>query len=60
MNAAALAVMLGDGGPVLFKQTRVGKDGVGFELLKLRTMVVGGTSTIAPRSPLTLFALITY
>jgi lipopolysaccharide/colanic/teichoic acid biosynthesis glycosyltransferase len=26
---------------VLYKQTRVGKDGVDFELLKLRTMVVG-------------------
>ncbi len=38
---AALAVKLGDGGPVLFRQTRVGKDGVDFELLKLRTMVVG-------------------
>jgi lipopolysaccharide/colanic/teichoic acid biosynthesis glycosyltransferase len=38
---AALAVKLGDGGPVLFKQTRVGKDGKDFELLKLRTMVVG-------------------
>ena len=38
---AALAVKLGDGGPVLFKQTRVGKDGEDFELLKLRTMVVG-------------------
>jgi lipopolysaccharide/colanic/teichoic acid biosynthesis glycosyltransferase len=38
---AALAVKLGDGGPVLFKQTRVGKDGQDFELLKLRTMVVG-------------------
>jgi lipopolysaccharide/colanic/teichoic acid biosynthesis glycosyltransferase len=38
---AALAVKLGDRGPVLFKQTRVGKDGEDFELLKLRTMVVG-------------------
>jgi lipopolysaccharide/colanic/teichoic acid biosynthesis glycosyltransferase len=38
---AALAVKLGDGGPVLFRQTRVGKDGRDFELLKLRTMVVG-------------------
>ncbi|MHB1242917.1 MAG: sugar transferase [Gaiellaceae bacterium] len=38
---AALAVKLGDGGPVLFRQTRVGKDGADFELLKLRTMVVG-------------------
>ena len=41
LAAAAIAVKLGDGGPVLFKQTRVGKDGRDFELLKLRTMVVG-------------------
>ncbi len=26
---------------MLYRQTRVGRDGVGFELLKLRTMVVG-------------------
>lgn len=38
---AALATKLEDGGPVLYRQTRVGKDGVDFELLKLRTMVVG-------------------
>jgi lipopolysaccharide/colanic/teichoic acid biosynthesis glycosyltransferase len=38
---SALAVKLGDGGPVLYRQTRVGKEGVDFELLKLRTMVVG-------------------
>ena len=38
---AALAVKLSDGGPVLYRQTRVGKDGRDFELLKLRTMVVG-------------------
>ncbi len=41
LAAAALAVKLSDGGPVLYRQTRVGKDGVDFELLKLRTMVVG-------------------
>jgi lipopolysaccharide/colanic/teichoic acid biosynthesis glycosyltransferase len=41
LAAAALAVKLGDGGPVLYRQTRVGKDGEDFELLKLRTMVVG-------------------
>ena len=40
LGVAAAAVKLGDGGPVLFRQTRVGKDGVDFELLKLRTMVV--------------------
>ena len=38
---AALAVKLEDGGPVLYRQTRVGRDGTDFELLKLRTMVVG-------------------
>jgi lipopolysaccharide/colanic/teichoic acid biosynthesis glycosyltransferase len=38
---SSLAVKLEDGGPVLYRQTRVGKDGVDFELLKLRTMVVG-------------------
>jgi exopolysaccharide biosynthesis polyprenyl glycosylphosphotransferase len=37
---SALAVKLEDRGPVLYRQTRVGKDGVDFELLKLRTMVV--------------------
>jgi lipopolysaccharide/colanic/teichoic acid biosynthesis glycosyltransferase len=38
---AAVAIKLEDGGPVLFRQTRVGKDGVDFELFKLRTMVAG-------------------
>ena len=39
---AALAVKLAGGrGPVLYRQARVGKDGADFELLKLRTMVVG-------------------
>jgi lipopolysaccharide/colanic/teichoic acid biosynthesis glycosyltransferase len=42
---AALAVKLTDGGPVLFRQERVGKDGVPFELLKLRTMIVGAEAT---------------
>jgi lipopolysaccharide/colanic/teichoic acid biosynthesis glycosyltransferase len=41
LAAAALAVKLQDGGPVLYRQRRVGKDGEEFELLKLRTMVVG-------------------
>jgi lipopolysaccharide/colanic/teichoic acid biosynthesis glycosyltransferase len=40
LAAAAIAVKLEDGGPILFRQTRVGKDGEDFELLKLRTMVV--------------------
>ena len=43
--AAGLAVKLEDGGPVLFRQTRVGKDGKDFELLKLRSMVVDAERT---------------
>ena len=39
--AGALAIKLADGGPVVYRQCRVGKDGREFELLKLRTMVVG-------------------
>ena len=41
LAAGALAVKLGDGGPILYRQTRVGRDGADFELLKLRTMIVG-------------------
>ena len=41
LAVAALAIKLEDRGPVLYRQTRVGKDGVDFDLLKLRTMVVG-------------------
>jgi lipopolysaccharide/colanic/teichoic acid biosynthesis glycosyltransferase len=41
LAAAALAIKLEDRGPVFYRQTRVGKDGEDFELLKLRTMVVG-------------------
>ncbi|MEJ7793543.1 MAG: sugar transferase [Gaiellaceae bacterium] len=41
LAAAAVAIKLADGGPVLYRQTRVGKDGGDFELLKLRTMIVG-------------------
>jgi lipopolysaccharide/colanic/teichoic acid biosynthesis glycosyltransferase len=41
LAAAAVAIRLEDGGPVLFRQTRVGKDGEDFGLLKLRSMSVG-------------------
>ena len=37
--ACALAVRLGDGGPVLFRQRRVGLGGREFTMVKLRTMV---------------------
>jgi len=38
---AAIATKLEGRGPVLYRQIRVGQDGDDFELLKLRTMVVG-------------------
>jgi lipopolysaccharide/colanic/teichoic acid biosynthesis glycosyltransferase len=41
LGIAALAIKLEDRGPVLYRQTRVGRNGDDFELLKLRTMVVG-------------------
>jgi lipopolysaccharide/colanic/teichoic acid biosynthesis glycosyltransferase len=41
LGLAALAVKLEDGGPVLYRQRRVGFGGEEFDLLKLRTMVVG-------------------
>ena len=41
LAAAALAIKLEDRGPIFYRQRRVGKDGLEFELVKLRTMVVG-------------------
>jgi len=41
LAASALAVKVENGGPVLYRQVRVGKDGGDFELLKLRTMIAG-------------------
>jgi lipopolysaccharide/colanic/teichoic acid biosynthesis glycosyltransferase len=41
LAVAALAIKLDDGGPILYRQRRVGLDGDEFELVKLRTMEVG-------------------
>ena len=41
LAAAAVAIRLEDGGPVIYRQRRVGHEGRDFDLLKLRTMVVG-------------------
>jgi len=41
---AALAIRLEDGGPVFFRQERIGQHGEAFDILKLRTMVVGAES----------------
>jgi lipopolysaccharide/colanic/teichoic acid biosynthesis glycosyltransferase len=53
LAVAAIAIKLGTRGPVLYRQLRVGKDGREFEMLKLRTMVVGsdpvGVGTVVTR-----------
>ena len=41
LAAAAIAIRLESRGPAFYRQRRVGKDGVPFELWKLRTMVPG-------------------
>jgi len=40
LAALGCAIRLADGGPVLFRQTRLGKDGLPFTLFKFRSMVV--------------------
>jgi exopolysaccharide biosynthesis polyprenyl glycosylphosphotransferase len=40
MAALALTIWLSDGGPALFKQVRIGRDGRVFRIYKFRTMVV--------------------
>jgi exopolysaccharide biosynthesis polyprenyl glycosylphosphotransferase len=47
LAVAALAIKLGDRGPVLFRQVRVGRDGATFTCLKLRTMAVDAESRLA-------------
>jgi lipopolysaccharide/colanic/teichoic acid biosynthesis glycosyltransferase len=50
---AAIAIKLGGRGPVVYRQRRVGLGGGEFEMLKLRTMVVGsdpvGVGTVVTR-----------
>jgi exopolysaccharide biosynthesis polyprenyl glycosylphosphotransferase len=47
LACAALAIKLGDRGPVLFRQQRVGLGGRTFEILKLRTMVVQASEQLS-------------
>src|SRR5215217_7204795 len=41
LAAIALGIRLTSDGPVLFRQTRIGRDGLAFEMLKFRTMLQG-------------------
>ncbi len=47
MLATALAIKLEDGGPVIFKQTRVGKGGDAFGCYKFRSMCVDAEARLA-------------
>ncbi|MBV8172583.1 MAG: sugar transferase [Candidatus Eremiobacteraeota bacterium] len=48
MAVAALAILLEDGRPILFRQERVGRSGSIFELLKFRSMVVDAEERTGP------------
>jgi exopolysaccharide biosynthesis polyprenyl glycosylphosphotransferase len=48
MLAAALAIFLESGRPIIFRQTRVGRSGRPFEILKLRSMVQDAEKKCGP------------
>lgn len=47
MLAVALAIKIDDGGPIFFRQVRVGKDGKLFRCFKFRSMVVDAEKLLA-------------
>ena len=47
LGVIALAIRLDDGGPVLFRQTRVGRGGAHFSICKFRTMCVDAELRLA-------------
>jgi Undecaprenyl-phosphate glucose phosphotransferase len=47
--AIAVAIRSSDGGPVLYRQRRMGLDGRPFDILKFRSMVVGAEDESGPR-----------
>ena len=46
--AVPLAIRLQDGGPVLYRQRRLGRHGAAFDMLKFRTMEVGAEGSTGP------------
>lgn len=53
MALAALAIMLDDGGPIFFRQRRIGHRGTPFHVLKFRTMRVGKGAVDARQAAMT-------
>jgi undecaprenyl-phosphate galactose phosphotransferase len=53
--AVALAVRLDSAGPILYAQTRIGKDGKPFEFYKFRSMYVGSDSDANRKSAVAKF-----
>jgi exopolysaccharide biosynthesis polyprenyl glycosylphosphotransferase len=47
MAIAAILIKVEDGGPIFFRQERVGRDGHPFTMLKLRSMVCGAEQLLA-------------
>jgi len=47
---AAVAVRIGDGGPALFRQMRVGRDGLAFTLFKFRSMPIQTADVTSDRA----------
>lgn len=60
LAAAALATKITDGGPILFRQTRVGLHGREFSVLKLRTMVTDAEARLADVAHLNERSAITF
>ncbi|WP_293239397.1 sugar transferase [Mycolicibacterium sp.] len=46
MIASAIAIKLTSQGPVFYKSERIGRDGLPFEMIKFRTMVVGSDAKL--------------
>ena len=46
--AVAAGIRLSDGGPVFYRQRRMGLDGRSFDILKFRSMVVGAEEGVGP------------
>jgi lipopolysaccharide/colanic/teichoic acid biosynthesis glycosyltransferase len=51
---AGLLILIEDGGPLLFRQTRIGKNGRPFCILKIRTMKVGAEKQLDQVLPLNI------